>query len=132
MEIRVDTGRRVEMVGVTDQIRDACVRWGKSGLVHIYCPHTTAGLAVNESYDPDVAADILSWMSRQVPERGPYSHTEGNADAHIRCVLTGGQVTLPVREGRLLLGRWQGIFLCEFDGPRSRTLTLTFVVGEEG
>jgi secondary thiamine-phosphate synthase enzyme len=132
MDIRVGTGRRVEMVAITDLVRAACVRWGKTGLVHVYCPHTTAGLAVNEACDPDVATDILAWMSRQVPEGGPYAHSEGNSDAHIRCVLTGGQVTLPVREGVLLLGRWQGVFLCEFDGPRSRTLTLTFVVGEEG
>jgi secondary thiamine-phosphate synthase enzyme len=132
MEIRVDTGRRVELANVSNLIREACERWGKTGLVHVFCPHTTAGLAVNESFDPDVAADILAWMSRQVPEGGPYAHAEGNADAHIRSVLTGGQVALPVREGHLLLGRWQGVFLCEFDGPRTRALTLTFVAGEEG
>lgn len=132
MGLGVQTRKRVEMVDVTREVAEACRRWGKTGLVHLYCPHTTAGVVINESCDPDVAADILRWMAARVPSGDGYAHAEGNADAHVRSVLTGCHVTLPVRVGEPLLGRWQGVFFCEFDGPRARALTLTFVEGAEG
>lgn len=131
MELSISTQKRCEVVDVTRAVREACRKWGKSGLVHLYCPHTTAGLAVNENADPTVKGDILSVLERACPKDGPYAHGEGNADAHAKAVLVGGDVTLAVRAGTLLLGRWQGIYFMEFDGPRSRSIWATFLAGNE-
>ena len=131
MEIRLSTGKRVELRDMTRQVAEACGTWGKTGLVHLYCPQTTAGIMVSESYDPDVAGDILAWIAKEVSERAAYAHAEGNSDAHIRSALTGCEVSLPVHSGELALRRWQGVFFAEFDGPRQRTLTLTFLEGSE-
>jgi secondary thiamine-phosphate synthase enzyme len=93
-----------------------------SGQVLVYCPHTTAGLTVNEAADPDVRADIIDGLRRLVPKSGGWRHAEGNADAHIKASLMGSSVTVPLEGGKLALGTWQGVFLCEFDGPRRRTV----------
>jgi secondary thiamine-phosphate synthase enzyme len=90
------------------------------GLVHLFCRHTTAGLTVNENADPDVRRDMLRALSAIVPENLDYRHAEGNSPAHVKASLLGCALTLPVRDGRLALGRWQGVYFCEFDGPRSR------------
>ena len=95
------------------------------GLLHVHSPHTTAGVTVNEQADPDVAADMERTMARLVPWNAGYAHAEGNAAAHIQTALVGVSALVPVRGGRLSLGTWQGIFLCEFDGPRSRERWLT-------
>lgn len=127
IELRVATQNRSQMVEVTDRLEEAVRRLGLAeGAVAVFCPHTTAGLTINENADPAVCDDILQSLERLVPWEGPYRHQEGNAAAHVRAALVGHSLLLPVSGGRLRLGRWQGVFLCEFDGPRQRTL---WVVG---
>jgi secondary thiamine-phosphate synthase enzyme len=120
---RIKTSRRTEFVDITGQIRkivsDAGVR---SGLCHVYVPHTTAGITINEHADPDVARDLEGIFDCLVPQRGPYQHAEGNSDSHMKAVLTGTSQTVFIEGGELALGTWQGIFLCEFDGPRQRSV----------
>ena len=126
--LAVSTRSRTELVPLSSRIRgEAKALLLGRGLLHAYVPHTTAGICVNEGDDPDVAVDIAAVLERLVPWKGAYRHGEGNAAAHVKSVLVGSSVTVPVRDGALLLGRWQEIFLCEFDGPRSRTVTLTFL-----
>jgi len=126
MEIEVRTQRREEMVDITVEVA-AAVREAKTGSGHVfvYCPHTTAGLTINEAADPDVRADILSGLERLVPRAGGWRHAEGNADAHIKASLMGSSVTVPIDGGKMALGTWQGVFLCEFDGPRRRTVLVS-------
>jgi secondary thiamine-phosphate synthase enzyme len=130
MELPVVTKTRCEAVDITPEAQEACRRWGGTGALLVFCPHTTAGVTINEHADPDVLRDVLGALSRAVPHGGPYAHAEGNSDAHIKSVLTGNQVLVPVQDGRLLMGRWQGIFFLEFDGPRQRTVWLHFFKGE--
>lgn len=130
MELTVTTKKRGEVVDLTAAVKRACKEWGGSGLLNILCPHTTAGVTLNENYDPTVKEDLLQVLARLVPEGGAYTHGEGNSDAHVKAVLVGPQVTLPVVKGKPRLGRWQGVYFCEFDGPRHRTLWLTFLKGE--
>jgi len=117
----VTTHVRTELLDITDKVRDA-VEQSKvgSGMCFVYVPHTTAAVTVNESYDSDVARDITEALSKLVPHRAGYVHSEGNADAHIKAAMVGSSRAIPVEEGRLALGRWQGVFFCEFDGPRQR------------
>ena len=121
--LQLKTTEREQLVDITRQvtqaIQDAKVT---SGLACIYCPHTTAGITIQESADPDVARDLITTLSRLVPHRGDYRHAEGNADAHVKSALVGSSQTVPIEDGRPRLGRWQGIFFCEFDGPRTRTV----------
>lgn len=124
-EFEVSTGTRSQLVDVTSRIRGVVRESGvREGICQIYIPHTTAGVTINESADPDVAADILEHLERLVP-RGRYRHREGNADAHIKASLVGFSASLPVTGGDVALGTWQGIFLCEFDGPRRRRVRVT-------
>ncbi len=95
------------------------------GLLHVHSPHTTAGVTVNEQADPDVAADMEKAFARLIPWNAGYAHAEGNSAAHIQTALVGTSVLVPVKAGRPAMGTWQGIFLCEFDGPRTRELWLT-------
>jgi secondary thiamine-phosphate synthase enzyme len=119
--ILISTRRRNELVDITSQVAELVQKSGLvSGICLLYVPHTTAGITVNESYDPDVAEDITAALNRLVPQDRQYQHTEGNADAHIKSVLVGVSLMIPVENSRLALGRWQGIFFCEFDGPRER------------
>ena len=119
----VTTGSRNELQDVTDRVRAAVAECGvKSGIAFIFVPHTTAGVIVNESYDPDVARDIENTLSKLVPAGRGYAHAEGNADAHVKAALVGSCARVPVEDGRLVLGRWQGVFFCEFDGPRTRQM----------
>jgi secondary thiamine-phosphate synthase enzyme len=123
------TSRRTELKNVTDEIqtivRDSgCV----DGVCHLYVPHTTAGILINEGDDPDVARDIEVTLDRLVPHRGDYHHAEGNSDSHIKTALIGTSETIWIENGRLLLGRWQAIFYAEFDGPRSRELHVKIVL----
>ena len=90
------------------------------GIVHVYCPHTTAAITVNENYDPSVQDDITKTLAGLIPRSAGYSHSEGNSDAHIKAALMGSSRTLFVEGGKISFGSWQGIFLCEFDGPRTR------------
>ena len=117
----VTTHVRTELLDITDKVKDAVAQSKVgAGMCFVYVPHTTAAVTVNESYDADVAADITAALSKLVPHRAGYAHSEGNADAHIKAAMVGACQAIPVEEGRLALGRWQGIFFCEFDGPRQR------------
>ena len=128
-QFEVRTGSRNEMVEVTAQVRKAIHDSGvKSGICLVYSPHTTAGVTINENADPDVVHDLLLWYGRQVPKEQPgFRHGEGNSDSHIKTTLVGPGVTLPVEGGAPVLGTWQGIFLCECDGPRTRTVMVQVV-----
>jgi len=125
-EIRVKTSKRVESRDITDEIISAVQ--GKAGrILHIYTPHTTCGIVINEDADPHVMEDIMEALDRMVPRNYPYTHMEGNADAHIKSILTGCSVTVPFSDEAPALGTWQGIFLMEFDGPRERKVFITLV-----
>ena len=126
VKIAITTSRRTELVPVTRAIQAALAElpaW--DGLLHVHSPHTTAGVAVNEQADPDVAADLERAVAKLVPWNAGYAHAEGNSAAHIQTALVGVSTLVPVKRGRLALGTWQGLFLCEFDGPRTRELWLT-------
>ena len=130
MTLSISTRSRTEFVPLAERIRgEAAALLRGSGLLHAYGPHTTAGICVNEGYDPDVVDDVTRVLDRLVPWKADYRHAEGNTAAHVKSILVGSSVTIPVRDGRLELGRWQEIVFCEFDGPRTRTLTLSFVSG---
>jgi secondary thiamine-phosphate synthase enzyme len=126
--LMVKTDRRTQLLDVTAQVQKA-VSAAKiaKGICYLYVPHTTAAIAVNECADPDVARDVEAALGRLVPETGPYRHSEGNSDSHIKSVLVGASQVVFVEDGRLALGRWQGIFFCEFDGPRERKLLVKVV-----
>jgi secondary thiamine-phosphate synthase enzyme len=122
-EIQIKTARRNEIVDVTARVEAVVSQSGiKSGVVIVYVPHTTAGVTINENADPSVKDDFINKMMRMVPESEHYTHFEGNSDAHIKTILTNPSQTLIVEEGRLMLGTWQGIYFCEYDGPRTRSL----------
>ena len=119
--LRVKTARRTQLVDVTGLVEQAVKASGvASGVCYVYVPHTTAGVTINEHADPDVATDLEGVFDRLVPHSGPYRHSEGNSDSHAKATLVGSSQVIFVEDGRLALGRWQGVFLCEFDGPRER------------
>ncbi|MGE5529581.1 MAG: secondary thiamine-phosphate synthase enzyme YjbQ [Patescibacteria group bacterium] len=119
-ELAIETKSRTEFVDLTGLVQRTLAQVGAAdGVCTVYVPHTTAGVTVNENADPDVAADLGAALDRMVPA-GPYRHGEGNSPAHVKASLVGCSVSLPVARGRLLLGTWQGVYLCEFDGPRRR------------
>jgi secondary thiamine-phosphate synthase enzyme len=120
----VRTKTRTELVEVTAEVREAVRAAGvRSGGCVVYCPHTTAAVTVQENADPDVVRDLLLWINEAVPKDvSGFRHAEGNSDAHIKTSLVGPSVTLLIDGGDLVLGTWQGVYFCEFDGPRSRTL----------
>ncbi len=124
-ELSVSTRRKAEFVEITDLVQRAVAESGVSdGICFIYCPHTTAGLTINENADPSVAFDILTSLDSLVPQGRGWTHAEGNAPAHIKASLMGSSLQVAFEDGRLRLGTWQGIFLCEFDGPRHRRIWL--------
>lgn len=119
--LEVRTTAKTEFVDLTAQIQDVVARSGVTeGFCHIFVPHTTAAVTINENADPSVKADILMVLNKLISDREAYRHLEGNSPAHIKASLIGPQLTLFVSAGRLVLGTWQGIFFCEFDGPRRR------------
>ena len=125
--LKVRSHTREELVEFTDQVADKLRESGaRDGVVVLYVQHTTAGLTVNENADPDVPRDMLHALRTLIPQHGMgFRHGEENSDAHIKASLTGSSVTVPFSDGKLLLGRWQGIFLCEFDGGRERKVIMT-------
>jgi secondary thiamine-phosphate synthase enzyme len=130
-EITINTSRRNEFVVIDHQVQEVVAESGiKEGCVVLYCPHTTAALTVNENADPSVVHDILSTMEKQIPPNAGYTHMEGNSDAHIKSSLFGPSLTIPVTGGKICQGTWQGLFFCEFDGPRRRKLWIQ-VIGEK-
>jgi len=121
--IRVKTSRRTQMVDITEEVQRVVTALGtRAGTCLLYVPHTTAGILINEHADPDVASDAEGTLDRLVPMAGPYRHAEGNSDSHVKSMLTGNTQFVFVEQGKLALGRWQGIFFAEFDGPRERTV----------
>ena len=121
--LSLQTSQREELIDVTDQIEKAVRDSGvTSGLAVCFVPHTTAGITINEAADPDVRRDIVYKLGKEIPTQDGYRHAEGNSDAHIKASLMGSSVQILVEQGRLLLGRWQGVHFCEFDGPRTRQL----------
>lgn len=126
MRFEIQTHRREQMVEITREIAEVVAASGiAEGRVLVFCPHTTAAVTLNEAADPDVRTDILEGLSRLVPEDGGWRHVEGNSDAHIKSSLMGASIDIPVFGGQLALGAWQGAYLCEFDGPRRRTLVVS-------
>ncbi len=126
--LRVRTERRTQLVDVTVEVERLVAKSGVgSGVCYIYAPHTTAAVMINEHADPDVATDLEGVFDRLVPRSGPYRHGEGNSDSHAKAALVGASQVVFVEGGKLALGRWQGVFLCEFDGPRERRLQIKVV-----
>lgn len=128
--IDVRSATREEMIDITAKVRAAIKKSGvTSGLAVVFCPHTTAGVTIQENSDPDVKSDMLKHLGRVVPKDGSFKHGEGNSDAHIKSSLIGSSVTVIVGEGKPVLGTWQAIFFCEFDGPRERRVQVRFISG---
>lgn len=126
--LAVRTSRRTELKNITEEVQklvteSAC----SSGVCHLYVPHTTAGVTVNEADDPSVARDIETTLDQLIPHKGDYRHAEGNSDSHIKTALVGPSECVMIEGGKLALGRWQGIFFCEFDGPRTREIRVKIV-----
>lgn len=120
-EISVSTPQKMALVDITEKIEEVIKKSNvKNGICFIFVPHTTAGILINENYDPSVVRDIISTYDKIVPSNIPYAHAEGNAPAHIKSTIVGANTFLFIREGKLKLGTWQGVFLAEFDGPRYR------------
>lgn len=120
-EITVRTPKHTEFVNIDRQVQEAVRTSGvQDGVVHVFVPHTTAGITINENADPDVAADIQAALDRIVPWQAGYAHSEGNAAAHVKASMMGFSATVLLRGGVLQLGTWQSIYFCEFDGPRTR------------
>jgi secondary thiamine-phosphate synthase enzyme len=130
-KIKVKTTTRIEMVDVTHEVQNAVKESGvNDGICICYVPHTTAGVTVNEHADPSVAEDILDALSEHFPHKRRWRHAEGNADAHVKSTVVAPSITIPVENGRLTLGTWQGVFFGEFDGPRSRDLFIQIIKAE--
>ncbi len=127
-KINVSTGKRTEFVEITSKVEEVVRKSGiENGICFIYVPHTTCGLTINENADPSVKKDIINKLEELVPENDRYSHLEGNADAHIKSSIVGHSLVVFIENGNLQLGTWQGIFLCEFDGPRRRQVWLKII-----
>lgn len=126
-ELAVQTRSRTELVPITGQVAEQVRQSGwLDGVLTLFVPHTTAGITINENADPDVARDMVRFIDQHVPNLPQFRHAEGNSDAHIKASLFGSSVQVIVRGGSLWLGTWQGIYFCEFDGPRHRTLSMAF------
>lgn len=128
MDIRVRTSERVQLVDITGDVARSVEQSGVHvGLCNLFVTHTTAAVIVSENWDPDVTSDMLRHLERLVPLNGDFRHAEGNSQAHILSVMLGTSINIPVRDGKLALGRWQGVMLAEFDGPRERTVVASVV-----
>lgn len=126
--INVKSRQRNEMIDITAAVQQEITEAGMlQGVCFIHVPHTTAGITINEGADPSVRVDLLSTLSRLVPQDPHYRHAEGNSDAHVKSTLVGASLSLPVEEGALVLGTWQALFFCDFDGPRHRRVTLKLI-----
>ena len=124
--LTIQSGKRADAIDITERVQRVVNESGvETGLCQVYVPHTTAGVFINENDDPDALRDILTTLEALVPWENDYRHAEGNAAAHIKASLVGTSQTVPVRGGRLMLGRWQGIYFADFDGPRERQLQVT-------
>ena len=127
-KINIRTAKRIDLIDITDQIQNIVAKSKvKDGICFLFCPHTTAGLTINENADPQVKRDIINTLNKVVPENAGYSHTEGNADSHIKSSLFGSSLTVFIEDGQLAFGTWQGIYFCEGDGPRSREVRVKII-----
>jgi len=128
--ISLKTNSRIELVNVAEKIR-AIVSKGrvKNGVCVIFCPHTTAGLTINENADPSVVRDIAATLNKLIPEDAGYTHSEGNSDSHIKSSLFGSSLNIIIENSELMLGTWQGIYFCESDGPRAREVWVKIIEG---
>ena len=125
-QITLKTSRQSEFIDITHQVAKIVhISKVREGLCCVYVPHTTAAVTINENADPSVEKDILMVLNGLIPRRGSYKHTEGNSDAHVKASLIGSDRVIPVQSSRLCLGTWQGIYFCEFDGPRDRKVIIT-------
>ncbi len=124
-QFTIQTSRRNEFIDITTQIQDL-VEEVSEGVATVFVPHTTTAVTINENADPAVPRDILKKLEELIPQQGNYSHMEGNSDAHIKASLLGSSVRVIIKDGQLLLGTWQAIFFCEFDGPRTRKFYVQF------
>ncbi len=126
--LTISTHAREQLVDITAQVQEAVRRSGvRDGLAVVFSTHTTAGITINENADPDVPRDMLHWLKTRIPQNGEFRHAEGNADAHLKTSLFGISQTIIVDEGQLALGTWQGVFLAEFDGPRTRKVLVKLI-----
>jgi secondary thiamine-phosphate synthase enzyme len=129
--IEITSRARTEFIDITGAVRELLVIDGvRNGVCHLFVLHTTAGIIVNEGADPAVRSDIGRFLERMVPDAPYFSHSEGNSDAHIKSSLVGTSQTLPIENGRLLLGTWQSVYFCEFDGPRPRRVAVKIMADE--
>jgi secondary thiamine-phosphate synthase enzyme len=129
-EISVQTRSRFEMIDITAEVQKAVGEEKiESGICLIYTPHTTAAVTINENADPDVSRDILAALDKAVPLNANYRHMEGNSAAHVKASLVGASELVIIEKGRIVLGTWQSIFFCEFDGPRSRKVFISIIAG---
>jgi secondary thiamine-phosphate synthase enzyme len=129
-EFQIATGNQAQLVDVTAQVNDAVRQSGiQNGLCNIFVPHTTAAVIVSENWDPDVTRDLLTHLEKLVPRDAGYRHSEGNAQAHILSVMLLTSINIPVEDGQLRLGRWQGVMFAEFDGPRRRSVLVSVQPG---
>jgi len=130
-ELQIDTPRRSEMIDITMRVNGLIPAALKSGICHLFCPHTTAALTINENADPDVKHDLLTKLEQIIPHTESfYRHQEGNSDAHLKAALIGFSLAIPVKNGKLSLGTWQGVYFCEFDGPRQRKIQVYWQTAE--
>ena len=126
----ITTSERVDLVEITSQVAQEVTKSGVvTGTVTTFVPHTTCGITINESADPDVARDIKMHLTKLVPQGGDFRHYEGNSDSHIKTSIIGSSENIFIENGKLVLGMWQGIFLCDFDGPRTRKVYMKIVEG---
>jgi secondary thiamine-phosphate synthase enzyme len=123
--LTLSTDRREQMVDITDMVAAAAAELGDAAAVLVHVPHTTAAVTINEGYDPAVVDDVLGVLARLVPHDDGYRHLEGNSDSHAKAIMVGSTQLIPLDDGGLALGRWQRVFFCEFDGPRSRELWIS-------
>ena len=128
---QVRTSKQIEFIGITRSVQEAVKKTGvEEGICFIFIPHTTAGVTINENADPSVSQDIVMELNKMIPLQDRYQHLEGNSPAHIKASLVGSSQTVFIESGKLALGTWQGIFFCEFDGPRNRNVYVKVVRAE--
>jgi secondary thiamine-phosphate synthase enzyme len=128
--IEIESSKRIELVDITNQINSVVQKSGVGeGICYLHVPHTTAAVTINENADPDVSHDILEMSGKLIPRDDDYAHLEGNSDAHIKSSMFGTTLSLIIDDGKLVLGRWQCVYFCEFDGPRTRSVYIKTVSG---
>ena len=127
-KLNIKTNKRIELIDITEMIQSiASESKVANGVCFVFCPHTTAGLTINENADPSVRKDIIEALNKVVPANADYAHAEGNADSHVKSSLFGSSLSVFIENGQLALGTWQGIYFCESDGPRSREVWLKVI-----